>query len=148
MSKYHQGTFKPKNPNKYVGDVTNIYYRSGWERKFYNWLDIESTVLQWSSEELIVPYVSPKDGRLHRYFPDAWAKMQTRKGLQCFLIEIKPFAQTHVPKTPKRRTKRYLNEVMTYAVNDAKWQAARQFCSDKGWEFKIITEKELYGIKK
>jgi hypothetical protein len=138
----HQGKFIPKNPNKYRGDISNIVYRSGYEVKFMNWCDLNSDVTQWSSEEVVIPYRSPLDNKLHRYFVDFYVKIQDK----VYLIEVKPDRFTREPAIPKRKTKRFLNEVAQYAVNQAKWKAAREVCADRNWEFKIITEKEL-GIK-
>ena len=138
----HQGKFVPKNPNKYRGDISNIVYRSGYEVKFMNWCDLNSDVTQWSSEEVVIPYRSPLDNKLHRYFVDFYVKIQDK----VYLIEVKPDRFTREPAIPKRKTKRFLNEVAQYAVNQAKWKAAREVCADRNWEFKIITEKEL-GIK-
>ena len=103
------------------------------------WCDINHTVQEWGSEEIVIPYTSPVDGRMHRYLPDFYVKIQNRK----YLVEVKPYNQTKEPKTQKRNTKKYINEVVTYAVNQAKWNAAKEFCKDQNWEFMLITEKEL-----
>lgn len=103
------------------------------------WCDTTPSVQEWGSEEIIIPYTSPVDGKRHRYFPDFYIKVEGRK----YMIEVKPFKQTLEPQTQKRLTKRYINEVVTWSVNQAKWKAAREFCKDNGWEFKLITEKEL-----
>ena len=103
------------------------------------WCDVTSSVQEWGSEEIIIPYISPVDGKRHRYFPDFYVKIQNRK----YLVEVKPFRQTREPKTQKRNTKRYINEVVTYHINKAKWKAATEFCKDNSWEFMLITEKEL-----
>ena len=148
--KTNKGFFKPRNPQKYKGDPTNIIYRSGWELKFMLYLDSRSDVLQWSSEEIIVPYRSPVDGRPHRYFVDFLVTTINKDGKkETTLIEIKPAAQTKPPvlkegTSPKSR--KYINEVFTWGVNQAKWKAATAYCADRGWSFKILTENEL-GIK-
>ena len=144
MSKFSQGEFIPKNPQKLVGKSVPVY-RSSWELKLMLYLDEHKDVLTWGSEELSIPYRSPIDGRIHRYFPDFMVKIKNREGLvESMILEVKPAAQTQPPKSPKRRTKRYISEVMTYGVNEAKWKAAREYCKDKGWEFRIITEAELF----
>jgi hypothetical protein len=148
MRHYYSGKFTCKNPQKYKGDATNIIYRSGWERKFYSWLDSHPHVLEWNSEELAIPYLSPVDGKMHRYFPDCWMKMKTKDGIKSYLVEIKPLAQTRLPKPKKRQTKKYIKEVATFAVNDAKWASAVDFCKLHGWTFKVITENELYPANK
>lgn len=140
----YQGIFKPKNPNKYKGNVSNIVYRSRWELKCMSYFDLNSSVLEWSSEEDIIPYVSPLDNRYHRYFVDFRVKIKDREGkIKTYLIEVKPFYQTQEPKADKINKKRYLTEVQTYVVNKSKWNAAEEYCKKKGWEFKIWTEKEL-----
>lgn len=113
-------------------------------------LDTQTNVLAWNSEEIVIPYVSPKDGKVHRYFVDFVAKVRTRDGkTKVFLIEVKPYSQCFEPKEPKTRRQkmRYLSERITYEVNQAKWKAARAFCETKGWEFKVMTEKELTYAK-
>lgn len=143
----YSGRFTPKNPKKYVGDHTNIIYRSSWECKVMSWLDKNEDIISWASEELIIPYKSPVDNRVHRYFPDFLVKVKTRDGKsKTMLLEVKPKKQTVQPVLKKRVTKQYLNEVTTYAVNQAKWEAATEYCLDRGWEFRILTEEHL-GIK-
>lgn len=135
----HQGRFIPRNSKKYRGDPTNIIYRSSYELKFMNWCDKNDDIIEWGSEEIAIPYRSPLDNKVHRYFPDFYIKI----GKQKYLIEIKPERFTKEPTIPKRRTKRFINEVKQWGVNLAKWESAKEFCIDQGWEFKIITEKEL-----
>lgn len=142
---YKQGFFSPKFPKKYIGDPTNIVYRSGWEKRVMQSLDENTNVLRWASEEIVVPYISPIDNRPHRYFVDFYVEARAVDGsIKKMLLEVKPAAQTQPPKSPKRKTKRYISEVMTYGVNEAKWRAAQEFCKDKGWEFRLITESELF----
>ena len=135
----YQGKYRPSYPKKYKGDPSNIIYRSSWEYKFMKWCDYTTSVQEWGSEEIIIPYISPVDGKRHRYFPDFYVKIQNRK----YLVEVKPFKQTLEHKTQKRNTKRYINEVVRYHVNIAKFKAATEFCKDHSWEFMLITEKEL-----
>ena len=143
----YKGKYKPRLPNKYKGDPTNIIYRSMWERKFMMYCDSNANILEWNSEEIALPYRSPVDGRVHRYFPDFYVKVKENTGkVKKMLIEVKPLKQTMKPKKPKRQTKGYLFEVYEYAKNQAKWKAADNFCKDRSWEFKVMTEKEL-GIK-
>lgn len=153
MSKYYQGRFRPKNPSKYMGDPTNIIYRSGWELKLMRFLDEHQDVMKWGSEEVVIPYRSPIDGRYHRYFMDFIVKQRNKEGvMETLLIEVKPKAQTRPPdmskaKTPTGRpSRRFLQEVKTWGVNEAKWKAAEEFCKDRGWKFAIFTEDQL-GIK-
>ncbi len=140
----YSGRFIPKNPKKYIGDPNNIIYRSSWECKVMNWLDLNDDIVSWASEELIIPYKSPVDNRFHRYFPDFLVKARTKDGkFKTLLIEVKPKKQTQEPEPRKRVTKQYINEVTTWGVNQAKWKAATEYCLDRGWEFKLITEDHL-----
>ena len=139
----HSGIFKPKFPEKYKGDPTNIIYRSLWEQKLMIYLDHHKDVLKWSSEEIIIPYRSPWDNRMHRYFPDFYVKVKTKTGTKKWVVEVKPKVQCKPPRQPKRKTKKYLNEVRTFAVNQAKWMVAKEWCKDRNMEFIILTEVEL-----
>lgn len=144
MSKSYKGFFRPKNPSKYKGDPSGIVFRSSWELKFMLYLDAHPDVLEWSSEEFAIPYRSPVDGRIHRYFPDFWVKQKNVKGeVETIVVEIKPKKQTEPPVVQTRRTKRYINEVMTWGVNSAKWQAAEEYCNERKWKFRIFTEQHL-----
>jgi hypothetical protein len=140
----YKGTFKPKNPDKYKGDPTKIIYRSRWELMVMQKLDAHPDVIQWSSEEVVIPYVSPIDNRYHRYFMDFYMKRKSKEGkIEEILIEVKPFAQTKPPTVQNKVSRRYITEVQTWGVNSAKWKAAQEYCKDRGWQFQIITEKEL-----
>ena len=140
----YKGRYIPQNPKKYKGDPQRVVYRSLWERKFTVYCDTNPKILEWGSEEVIIPYLSPWDGRIHRYFPDFYIKVQENTGkVKRYLIEVKPLKQTTKPKKPKRQTKGYIREAFEYARNQAKWKAAREYCADRMWEFKVITEKEL-----
>ena len=140
----YTGQFRPRNPKKYIGDSNNIIYRSSWECKVMSWLDLNDNIISWASEEVIIPYVSPVDNRFHRYFPDFLVKVRTKEGTtKTMMLEVKPKKQTQPPEVRKRVTKQYLNEVMTWGVNQAKWKAANEYCLDRGWEFKLITEDHL-----
>jgi hypothetical protein len=140
----YSGKYRPSNKHKYKGDPTNIIYRSLWERKFMVWCDKNENVLEWGSEEIVIPYISPVDNRVHRYFPDFYVRARTRNGrIEKYIIEIKPKSQTKPPTKQKRITRRFITEVKTYAVNEAKWKAAREYCADRRMEFLILTEVEL-----
>lgn len=142
----YKGYFNPRNPQKYRGDPTNIIYRSRWELLVMQKLDAHPDVVSWSSEEIVVPYRSPIDGRIHRYFVDfVFTKINNGKK-ETVMAEIKPYNQTMPPPKQQKTNKRYINEVVTWGINEAKWKAAQEYCADRGWKFQIITEKEL-GIK-
>ena len=147
MGESIKSKFRPSNPRKYMGDPTNIICRSSWERKMCQWCDTQPNVLKWASEEFSIPYVSPKDGKVHRYYPDFLIEYRDTSGkIKKQIIEVKPKRQTKPPERKSRVTKSYLYEAATYEINMAKWKAAVEFAKDNGIEFKIITEDEL-GIK-
>jgi hypothetical protein len=140
----YKGKYKPSHPNKYIGDPTNIIYRSLWERKFMFYCDMNQNILEWQSEEKYVYYRSPIDNRIHKYFPDFIIKVKESSGdIKKYVIEIKPKKQTVPPPKQKRQTKKYLYEAYEYAKNQAKWEAAREWCADRGYEFKVLTENDL-----
>lgn len=140
----YSGKFQPRNWKKYKGNARNIIFRSLWERRFMVYCDSNPSVIEWSSEEFFIPYISPVDGKMHRYFPDFWVKFVDKDGkTRREVIEVKPKRQLSPPKKPKRQTKRYLEEVKTYAVNQAKFKAAQNFCDDRKYKFRILTEDEL-----
>ena len=140
----YRGKYYPSHPKKYKGDPTNIIYRSLWERKFMVYCDKNQNILEWASEEIAIPYRSPIDNRVHRYFPDFYMKVKEFNGkIKRYVIEVKPAKQTKPPAKPKRQTKGYIREAYEYAKNQAKWKVAREFCADRQWEFKVVTEKEL-----
>ena len=140
----YKGKYYPSFPRKYKGDPTNIVYRSLWERKFMVYCDKNQNILEWASEEIAIPYRSPIDNRVHRYFPDFYMKVKEMNGrIKRYVIEVKPAKQTKPPAKPKRQTKGYIREAYEYAKNQAKWKMAREFCADRQWEFKVVTEKEL-----
>jgi len=142
----YRGKFTPKHPEKYVGDVKNIVYRSLWERNTFRWIDTQSSIVHWNSEELVIPYVCETDNKVHRYYMDLWFQTQDGKN---YMIEIKPKGQTRPPKTPQRKTRRYIKESLTYVKNQSKWKAASEFALDRGWKFEVWTEDTLkaLGIK-
>ena len=143
----YKGKYKPKHTRKYKGNPTNIIYRSLWELKFMKYCDSNSNILEWCSEEIVLPYRSPIDNRIHRYFPDFYIKVKENNGkVKKMIIEIKPKKQCVEPVPQKRKTKGYIFEVYEYAKNQAKWKAAKNYCLDRGYEFKVLTEDEL-GIK-
>jgi hypothetical protein len=140
----YQGKFLPRAPEKYAGNVSNIIYRSSWERRFFDYCDRTPGILRWVSEEVIVPYRHPLDDNVHRYFPDVWLEAHTPTGRRTFLIEIKPKSQTEI-RVIKRRTRKFLREASVVAINHAKWDAAKTYCSQRGWTFVVLTEDHLFG---
>tara|TARA_R110000824_G_scaffold264066_2_gene452876 strand:+ start:363 stop:797 length:435 start_codon:yes stop_codon:yes gene_type:complete len=140
----YKGRYKPKRPEKYIGNPTNVIYRSLLERRFMVYCDRYSSILEWGSEEVIVPYKSPVDNRMHRYFVDFLVKLKNKNGItETLLIEVKPKKQCLAPKKPKKKTRTYLNEIKTWGINSAKWKAATEYAENKGWKFIIITDETL-----
>ena len=141
----YKGKFKPKYPTKYKGDIKEIVYRSSWELKMMKYCDTTKSIIEWGSEELVIPYVSPWAGRYHRYFPDFYIKVRTKNGsIKKYVIEVKPKNQCTPPeRNPKRRTGVWYNKVKTWGINKAKWKSATEFCLDHNMEFKILTEDHL-----
>ena len=134
------GLYKPKNPRKYRGNPRNIVYRSLWERKYMIYCDTTPSVLEWGSEEVIIPYKSPIDGKRHKYYPDFYIKIREKTGkISKYIVEIKPKKQTKPPYGQDKRTKAYKNAVLTFAKNRAKWDAAEDFCEDRQMKFLILT---------
>ena len=140
----HSGIFRPRNIKKYRGDYRNIIYRSSWEKVFMAYCDKNNNIIEWGSEEVIIPYRSPLDNRLHRYFPDFYVKVKDKSGVpKKYIIEVKPKRQCIAPKVQKTKNKKYIREVMEYAKNQAKWDAAEDWCADRRMEFKVLTEDDL-----
>lgn len=147
-TKTYKGRYRVANAAKYMGDISNITYRSLWELRFMKWCDDSKSVIEWGSETVIIPYVSPIDNKVHRYFVDFYMKVVTKENVvEKYLIEIKPEKFTRPPEIPKKKTKRFIDEVFQYGVNDAKWKAAFEYCADRRMKFIILTEKDL-GINK
>ena len=143
----YKGRYQPNNPLKYKGNFRNIIYRSLWELKFMKYCDSNQNILEWGSEEIVVPYRSPIDNRYHRYFPDFYIKVRENTGkIKKYIIEVKPQKQCIEPKVQKKKTRSYVYQVCEYAKNQAKWKAAEEYCMDRGLEFKVLTENEL-GIR-
>lgn len=145
----YKGKYKPQNPSKYVGDVNNIQYRSLWERRFMVHCDTNANITKWGSEEIVIPYISPVDGKRHRYFVDFIIETKAENGeRQVSLIEIKPKKQCKEPKPPQGRGKKqisnYIYESRAWGVNQQKWNAAKAFAEERGWKFVILTEDDIF----
>ncbi|BBC78216.1 head closure [Escherichia phage EcS1] len=142
----YSGKFLPTKLEKYKGDFRKITYRSSWEHYFMKWLDNNNEVIQWNSEEVVIPYFCNAEGKKRRYFMDFWFKTQDGKQ---FFIEVKPKKETTAPPTPVKLTtaakKRYINEVYTWSVNQDKWKAAQATADKMGIIFRVLTED---GLKK
>ena len=141
----YKGRYSPVNPSKYKGNPTNVIYRSLWERRFMKWCDLNPSVLEWGSEETIVPYISPFDNKYHRYFVDFYAKIKRKDGsIKTYLIEVKPKKYTKAPsRTPTKKNREWYSLVKQWGINSAKWKAAGEYAKDRNWDFIILTEDHL-----
>ena len=140
----YSGFYKPRNIKKYRGNPSRIVYRSLWEKKYMIYCDTTPTILEWGSEEVIIPYRSPIDGKPHRYYPDFYIKVREKGGkISKYIVEIKPKKQTKPPYGKDKRTAAYKREALTFARNRAKWDAAEDYCEDRQMKFLILTEVHL-----
>jgi len=147
----YKGFYKVKNPKKYRGDPKQCVFRSLWERKFMKYCDENQNILEWSSEEVKIPYISPLDNKRHFYFVDFLVRLENKdKRSKIYLIEIKPKKQTEKPvlEEGKKLSISKKRQIMRYLINESKWKAAKRYCELKGWEFLILTEKNLFGKRK
>ena len=140
----YKGRYRIENLKKYKGDISNVIYRSSWELKFMRWCDSTPSVLEWGSETVVIPYRSPVDNNVHRYFVDFYIKIKDKDNkIFKYLIEIKPEKFTKPPLLSQKKTKRFIQEVFNYGINQSKWKAANTFCEERGWKFLVLTEKDL-----
>ena len=136
----YKGKYSPLNPSKYAGDPTDVIYRSLWERQVFKWCDTNSSVVKWSSETIVIPYRCKTDNKIHRYFVDLYIEFESGKQL---LVEIKPKSQYLPPVRGNKTSRKFLSEVLTYAKNTSKWEAAHAFAVKNGAEFHVWTEETL-----
>jgi hypothetical protein len=142
MSKFAQGAYIVKNPQKYVGKGTPRY-RSGWEHAFMRFCDNNEHILQWASESISIPYRNPITGKQSIYVPDFLITYRTRNNTMIAeVIEIKPKKQSVVESKMKA------NERAVVAVNYAKWDQAVKWCKKNGLVFRVITEDDLFHMGK
>lgn len=143
MKNFRQGFFKPKNPHKYIGDLSKIVYRSSWELHAFTFLDNNVNILQWASEPVAIKYISPKDNQIHKYYIDLFVMYKDKNGNTIReMLEIKPSSQTTVSKSKNKKTR--LQENLTFEVNKAKWLSAKAWCESRGITFRVITERSLF----
>ena len=143
-TKTKHGQYIPRNPKKYVGKYP-IVVRSSWERILAQWLDMNPKIVAWSSESVVIKYFNPVKNRVARYYPDFFVQLKNGKQI---IIEVKPYKETHPPYrkgNSKKSKKTMLYESNTWSVNQAKWKAAMNWCSKMDMEFKILTERQLFG---
>jgi hypothetical protein len=132
----YKGKYTLKNPQKYLGDTQNVIYRSLWERKLCVYFDTNINVIQWSIEPIGIPYINPIDGKYHKYWIDFWIKVKDKNGnITEKLIEVKPYKFTQPPVKKSKVTKKYVEEVELWVINNSKWKAAKNLCEAKKWDF-------------
>lgn len=147
-SKYHQGTYKLQNPEKYMGDPERIYYRSRWELRFMQYCDHDDKIKKWNAEGVTITY-QDTNGNYHRYYPDFYYEKEVEGSDQYdrVLVEIKPYKETQEPKKPLKESLKSLQNYeyayKTYKKNLLKWHAAVEWCERRGMRFVIITEHTL-----
>jgi len=140
-----KGAFVPRHPEKYVGNLNNIIYRSSWELSFMTFLDNNAVIEKWGSEIISILYRKPTTGRIHKYYPDFWVKYKNKNGKMIQeVIEVKPEKQTRRPTTVGKNKKTQLYEAVMWEINKAKWKSARLFCDKYGMNWRIVTEKEIF----
>jgi hypothetical protein len=141
--RFKQGKYTLKHPEKYIGDATNVVFRSSWELRMHNFLDGNSQILKWASEELPIKYIHPLDQKVHTYWPDYYVEYKKQDGtIVKEVLEIKPSKDQKRSKSRNPKTK--MNEDITFITNQAKWTYAKQFCDSKGMTFRVLTEKDLF----
>ena len=145
-SQKYKGKFTPINPKKYIGDSSNIIYRSMWERRCMKYFDNNPGILQWASEEVVIPYYDTATKKVRRYFPDFLIKVKDKNGQdKTHLIEVKPSKDLRPPIGGKGKKKStVLYEMKTYQMNRDKFASARKWCDERGVQFDIWTEKHLH----
>lgn len=142
-SRFTQGYYTPKHPEKYMGDITKIRYMSSYELSVHQFFDNNPHVVRWGSEIVAIPYLKPTDGRVHKYYPDYYVEFVDKDGnLKKEMIEVKPHSQT---RNPRANSKHALYEQLTLSINIAKWQACQEWCRQRGISFRIITEKSIFS---
>jgi len=136
--------YKVQNRRKYIGNPDKVICRSLWERRVCKYLDSNKNIIRWGSEEIAIPYYSPVDKKMHKYFPDFIVEKIGKDGaVNTLIIEVKPYKQTLEPKKKRKSKKSYISECITYEINTAKWKAAKRLCGDNDWKFLLLTENEI-----
>lgn len=141
LDNIHKGKYTPQNPDKYIGDINNITYRSSWEKFVMKWADNNPDVVKWGSEVSKIKYRCGTDGQIHTYYVDFTFKFKSGK---IYLIEVKPKKQTEKPKRSSGKSKQtLLTEELTWIKNTSKWVTASKYAKDNGLIFEVWTEDKL-----
>lgn len=146
-----KGYYKIKNPEKYLGNVNDIVYRSSWELKFMLYCDMNDKITKWVSESIKITYIDYK-GKTRYYVPDFYLEIKKGDYIKKLLIEVKPKYQTVEPKIPKgtiseKKLKKLKFDLANWQKNKYKWIHAIEWCKKRDIEFKIVTEEQLKYIK-
>jgi len=143
---HSKGLFTPKNPEKYVGNIRKIMYRSSWEMDFMKFLDNNTKVKKWGSEIIAIPYIKPTTGKVHKYYPDFYIEYIDHKTgkISQDLIEVKPEKQIRKPTIRGKSKKTQLFEALAWSVNMAKWKSAKLFCDKYGFNWRVISENGIF----
>lgn len=160
MSRYNQGYFTPKNPEKYIGNPNKIRYMSSWELYFNKMLDMNPNILRWSSENIKIPYIKPTNKKPSIYLPDYFIEYRDVNGnINKEIIEVKPhkeakqatfLIENNFQSLPPIRSKKPKNRTYEQAmmlINAAKWKAAINFCHKYNMKFRVVTENQLFSGK-
>jgi len=145
---FYHGEYIVEHKEKYLGSK-NPKFRSSWEKRFCFWCDNNDNITKWGYEILDITYFSPIDNKVHRYFPDFYFEAIAPNGkIKKYLVEVKPKKSTEPPKKPKNKNRkavqRFMEDTENFIINQSKWKSAKKFCTKRGLEFKIITEKDLF----
>jgi hypothetical protein len=146
---YKSGLYAPMNPDKYIGDIHNIIYRSSWEYRFCTYCDTNESILKWSSEPMAIDYYNPLDKKDHKYNVDFYIKVLSEDGEEKeWIIEIKPERQTQKPIYEGNMTltklKSYNRNMQIWITNQAKFKAAKEWAERRGFKFGVIDENFLF----
>lgn len=134
-----KGRFIPKNPQKYIGNANNIFFRSSWELKCLKFFDTNPSILRYASEEIAIPYLKPTDGRIHKYYPDFLIVYKDKEGnIKKELLEVKPMKEVRLTE------KSSVHDKLSVAINEAKWRSAMAFAAQHDMTFRILTEKSIF----
>jgi hypothetical protein len=158
--RYHQGTYIVQNTNKYIGNLSEVYYRSSWEKQFCSWCDNNVNVVRWGIELIKIPYevlteTTHKTQKIVKkqtknYIPDFFIEVRdSNNKLVQYLIEIKPMKEINKPEYPKTVSRKTVNQyersMNLWVKNLLKWEKAEEYCASRGIIFKLVTEKNIFG---
>jgi hypothetical protein len=149
---YKSGLYAPVNPDKYIGDLHNIIYRSSWEYRFCTYCDLNESIVKWSSEPMAIDYYNPLDKKEHKYNVDFYIKViKEDESYQEWILEIKPEKQTKKPLYEGNMTlsklKSYNRNMQIWITNQAKFKAAKEWAEKRNFRFGVVDENFLFKSK-